>query len=82
MWTWVGGPTALNFYGSIGFLGLESTNNKLIGVENHIIFSDESPMRIYLWGGRGYATSNTSGAICMPPGGKDLLNDERSSCRW
>ena len=62
MWTWIGGQTNIDLYGSIGTRGLESTNNKLISVLGHAIFAGDNPLRLYIWGGSGYSSSLISGA--------------------
>ena len=61
MWTWIGGPTSANSYGSIGTRGVESTNNKLVAVEGCGLFAEENPLRLYTFGGYGFANSVTSG---------------------
>ena len=61
MWTWIGGQTNINLCGSFGTRGIESVNNKLQSVQGEAMFAEENPLRLYTWGGSGYASSVSSG---------------------
>ena len=78
MWTWVGGQTNINLYGSIGTLGLASTNNKLISVQGHVFFAGENPLRLYTWGGDGCASSVPSNNTCK----LQRCNNSRNLRSW